>query len=344
MDYKLKLSASLCLLLALGCSQKSVGTRGGTTASTSSASTAAVATPVPNGKMRVAVTISVTGIAHLIDDGNNKLVIFPNGTGYSTKHELLLLASKRYSPTGLGQGPTPQIVGGTTVDTYYYQTLSPGIEIDLGKSGFDAGIDPVIIADATGDGTHEACPSQQLAPRTSLHWLPGLNAVSHGSGVIDTDQTKPLPDKNVISARMAISGGSLTAQLPPSADVFEFKTSAGNDAVQAVADRLNYTFFADVDMNNPVVELWAGPYGGSSSKIATATASKLAKSVTFVLANVPLSEFFAPVQKPTLDHFEHYYDIYKSGSFMKAVPTRGKPEDSCGGGVGGGVECGPDRP
>ncbi|HSY47507.1 MAG TPA: hypothetical protein VLC46_01725 [Thermoanaerobaculia bacterium] len=328
MDCK-KLSTLVCLLLAISCSK----------------SPSRTAKAVPTGKMRVSVTIVITGIAHLIDDGNNKLVIFPNGTAYNPQHQLLLLASKRYSPTGLSLVPRDQVVGATVVDSFYYKALSPGIEIDLAKSGFDPLIDPTITADATGDSTHEVCPSQQLAPRTSLHWLPKLGDVSHGSGlVIDPDQIKPSPDPIVVSARMSIAGGSLIALLPTAADTFTFTTTAGNDPVQAVSAGLSYTYFADVDATNPTAEIWAAAYGKPSAKIASANVSKAAKSVTFILANVPPDEFFAPTPKKTIEHFEHYYEIYKSGSFLKATPTRGLPKDSCGSGMGGTVECGPARP
>jgi hypothetical protein len=300
---------------------------------------------VPNGKIRVAVTISITGIAHLVDDASDKLVLIPNGKNFSPEHDLLLLASTRYSPTGLNTGPTPQKIGTTVVDTYMYNTLTGGTEIDLAKSGFDSTIDTTLVADSTGDQSYESCPPN--APRTSLHWLPNLRDVSHATGVmIDSDQTKPMPAPDVIAGRIKITGGALEAQLTPSADVFEFKAGGSGDRVQAVADRLNYRYYADVDANNPVVELWGGPYGQASTKLATATASKLTKRVYFMLANVPPGEFFAPMPKNTLEHFNYYYGIYKAnvGSYTVAVPTRGNPEDSCGGGVGGGVECGPDRP
>ena len=340
---------TLPLLLLIACSKPCppCPPTGPAPLAASNARATTVLPPVPANKIRVKVTIAITGIAHLIDDGGGKLVIFPNGTGYSTKHELLLLVSKIYSPTGLSSGPKDQVVGGTVVDTFYYSTVTPGMEIDLAKSGFDSTLNPSLSADATGDSTNEACPSPQLAPASSLHWLPDLKKVSHASGVmIDPDQTIAMPNPNVVSARLKITGGALTAKLPGPADVFEFKTSGSGDVTQAVAESLNFTYLVDVDKTNPVIELWGGPYRTASTKLATAKASLAAQKVTFYLANVPPGEFFAPAKHPTLPHFHHYYDIYKTGvgSHMVAVPTRGKPEDSCGGPLGGGVECGPDRP
>lgn len=299
---------------------------------------------VPSGKMRVAVTISVTGVSHLADDGGNKLIVIPNGVNWSDKHELLLLVPKRYSPSGLAKGPKEQKLGTTVVEEYFYSVLTPGIEIDLVASGFDSGINPTLHSDTTGDATDEPCPVPILAPETSLHWLPQLGAVSETSGaVVDLDQTKPVPDPATVAARMNMTGGILEAQLPSAPDVFTFDTNSGAAyPMQAVADRVNYTFFADVDAITPKVTLYGKPYGGASAALVTANVSKVTKKVHFVLANVPFNDFFVLSKDLTLKHFHYAYGIYKPipNTFKMATPKRG---ESCGGGVGGGVECGPDR-
>lgn len=345
-----RLLALLSLGILVGCPRReSVTPPTGTTPTTASsappvARAAWAAVPIPSGKTRVAVIISVTGISHLAEDGSNRLVVIPNGVNWTTKHELMLLVPKRYTPSGLANGPKEQKVGTTVVEEYYYSMLTPGMEIDLAASGFDSAINPTLYTDTTGDGTNEPCPVPVLAPATSLHWLPQLGAVSEATGVVvDPDQTKPGADPVVVAARMKVTGGFLEAQLPSAPDVFTFDTGSGAGyPMQAVADRLNYTFFVDVDAMTPKVTLYGGKYGQASAALVTANVSKVTKRVHFVLANVPFAEFFAPTKYPTLDHFHNAYGIYKAatGTYKVATPRRGV---SCGGGVGGGVECGPDR-
>jgi hypothetical protein len=313
------------------------------TAGTSTPTAAVALPPAPPGFFTLTVHLEVTGIAHLIDDGAEKLVIFPNGNLYKPQHDLILLADAAFSPAGLSKKPETQYrLDGSQVD-YYWKNLTPGIEIALKQSGFSSAIDPTLDAPTTGDSPHMECPPN-LAD-TSLHWLPKLSVVSHGSGlVIDTDQTtNPTLDPKVTAARMRVAGGTLEAKLA-TGERFLFDTKSANDLKQVVAESLMYTFHTFIkDVPSPTYSFYGAPYKGVPTVLTTLNVSKATPEVTLVLANVPHNEFFKPTKEKYLKHFHHYYKIYKSGTgtYKTALPTR---DANCGLPAGGGVECGPDRP
>jgi hypothetical protein len=304
------------------------------------------------------VTLKITGLAHLVNngDGTRKLIV-PK----VAMHETLLLTEENkseLSDDGLLNKKDEQLEAGQNPGDgreFFFRKFPAGHEIDLEKSGWVKPSRPKLVADETGDPSEE-CPDPAKAPKESLHWLPHLATVSKHSGTpkLDKEFTKKDPLDTKVIAHLNFVDGVLSAELTGAAHgKFQFTKKgkpASGEHVQAISSFLKYPFHAKlesvtIDGKTEQLIVIRGRKFKQPSQ-TTETFDVIARfkpdssrNVEIVLANVV--NFFKLEKVQKVGHFPRAYDIFDATTPVAAtIPVRtsecGEPGDS-------GVECGPDR-
>src|ERR1051325_10753743 len=299
--------------------------------------------------VRVTVSFVITGIAHLVDMGGGKrLLLVPNFI--NAGHQPLLLATDDYQPTGLDQGPRVQMLTSTAAGpTFRFRVLPPGFEIDpAALPGWNTQENATLVFTEQGDAAMgempAACPNSAV-PASSLHWLPDLPKLSNATAVkLKEAQIMPNPAPADVVMRMDLKGGRLAAALAPDLSMFLFRNGKPGvpDPMQAVAEYLVYSFVVDLPADDPVFALTARPFGTNDSVTLATFRPDPSGEIQIVLANVPPEGFFNPQLNMTIEHLSHYYEIYDPNGTTINTATAERTTN-CSSGIGGGVECGPDR-
>lgn len=347
----------LAFILVAGCGREAPPSSAG-----GGDATAATTAAKPAPAKTATVKLRVTGIAHLLGDNGatTRALVVPNLT--SASHQPLLLARKKFfaaSPStcrpqltkgnGEPEGNDPTTCANYETSypgmVYHYTPVTPGVKIDLTASGIRKRGSLTFSEEGDADSANQKpnleCSSSE-AQEASLHWLPRLRTAVHAEKAkLKQSLVRPDPQASDVAVRLDIDYGVLEAELPGVPDRFHFRVRnapPADDHIQALAEYLVYTFDVDLDANG-FFNL-KGTDLASGKPVTLGSFKPQGGSIEILLANVIPDDFFLPKKLKTIPHLHHNLAILEPP--VEAEATRG---EACEGkGLGGDVECGPDRP